>query len=70
MFSQGSALYGLVTDFNAGNDPALGRRIEALIGGLDRRDQHEADYLWFPEVATSIAPCAHMAAYQVLHLFA
>ena len=66
MFSQGSALYGLVTDFNAGNDPALGRRIEALIGGLDRRAQHEADYLWFPEVATSIAPCAHMAAYQVL----
>jgi hypothetical protein len=66
MFSQGSALYGLVTDFNAGNDPARGRRIEALIGGLDRRAQHEADYLWFPEVATSIAPCAHMAAYQVL----
>ena len=66
MFAQGSALYGLVTDFNAGHDPAMSVRIKALIEGLNRRARHEADYLWFPEVATPIAPCSHMAAYQVL----
>jgi hypothetical protein len=65
MFSQGSALYGLVTDFEARRDSALRRQIELFIAGLDRRAHHEADYLWFPEVATPIAPCAHMAAYQV-----
>jgi hypothetical protein len=66
MFSQGSALYGLVTDYDARQDPALRGRIAALIAGLDRHARHEADYLLFPDVATPIAPCAHMAAYQVL----
>ncbi len=66
MFAQGSALYGLVTDFNAGHDPAMSVRIKALIDGLSRRARHEADYLWFPDVATPSAPCSHMAAYQVL----
>lgn len=66
LFAQGSALYGLVTDFNDGRDPEAAKRISALIAGLDKLAHHESDYLWFPEVATPIAPCAHMAAYQVL----
>ena len=66
MFAQGSALYGLVIDFNAGRDPAISARIKALIAGLNQRARQESDYLWFPEVATPIAPCSHMAAYQVL----
>src|ERR1019366_6570845 len=66
MFAQGSALYGMVTDFNDSHDPAVKDRVTALIGGLAKRARHEDDYLWFPEVATPIAPCSHMAAYQVL----
>lgn len=66
MFAQGSALYGLVTDFEASGDTALRVRIENLITGLDRLAVHESDYLWFPQVATKIAPCSHQAAYQVL----
>jgi hypothetical protein len=66
MFSQGSALFGLVTDFEGSRDPALRLRIQALIEALNQHAQHTADYLWFSEVATPIAPCAHMAAYQVL----
>jgi hypothetical protein len=66
MFAQGSALYGMVTDFNDSHDPAVRARITALINGLGKRARHEDDYLWFPEVATPIAPCSHMAAYQVL----
>jgi hypothetical protein len=66
MFSQGSALYGLVADFEHGRNPLMKAHIEALILGLDQHAKHAPDYLWFPEVATSISPCAHMAAYQVL----
>ena len=66
MFAQGSALYGLVTDFEASPDAALRDRIEKFIVGLDRAAAHEKDYLWFPQVATKIAPCSHMAVYQVL----
>jgi len=66
MFSQGSALFGLVTDFDDSRDPALKLRIQTLIQALNARAQHASDYLWFPEVATAISPCAHMAAYQVL----
>jgi hypothetical protein len=66
MFAQGSALYGLVTDFNDGHSPIVKERIRALIHGLNKRARQEDDYLWFPEVATTIAPCSHMAAYQVL----
>lgn len=66
MFSQGSALFGLVTDFDDRRDPALRVRIQALIQALDDHAQHAPDYLWFPEVATPIAACSHMAAYQVL----
>jgi hypothetical protein len=66
MFAQGSALYGLVTDFEASRDLALRMRIERFIAALDRMAVHESDYLWFPQVATAIAPCSHMAAYQVL----
>ena len=66
MFSQGSALFGLVTDFDDNRDPTLKLRIQTLIQALNDHAQHASDYLWFPEVATSIAPCAHMAAYQVL----
>jgi hypothetical protein len=66
MFSQGSALFGLVTDFDDSRDPALKLRIQTLIQALNDHAVHTSDYLWFPEVATSIAPCSHMAAYQVL----
>ena len=66
MFAQGSALYGLVTDFELSRDPALRIRIEKFIAGLDGMAVHEKDYLWFPQVATKIAPCSHQAAYQVL----
>jgi hypothetical protein len=66
MFAQGSALYGLVTDFEDSRDSALRIRIENFIAGLDRLAVHEKDYLWFPQVATKIAPCSHQAAYQVL----
>ena len=66
MFAQGSALYGLVTDFELSRDPALRLLIERFIAGLDRMAVHEKDYLWFPQVATKIAPCSHQAAYQVL----
>ncbi|HUY12172.1 MAG TPA: hypothetical protein VMX16_00895 [Terriglobia bacterium] len=66
MFAQGSALYGLVTDYEDSRDPALQARIEHFIVSLDRMAVHEKDYLWFPQVATPIAPCSHMAAYQVL----
>lgn len=66
MFSQGSALYGLVTDYETGRRPELKSRIERFIARLDALARHEPDYLWFPQVATSIAPCSHMAAYQVL----
>src|SRR6266568_2795227 len=66
MFAQGSALYGLVTDFELSRDPTLRLRIEKFIAGLDGMAVHEKDYLWFPQVATKIAPCSHQAAYQVL----
>jgi len=66
MFSQGSALYGLVTDYEESRSPQLAQRIQEFIHALDRRASHAGDYLWFPEVATKIAPCSHMAAYQVL----
>ncbi len=66
MFAQGSALYGLVTDFEATPSAVLRTRIEKLIVALDRLAVHESDYLWFPQVATKVAPCSHMAAYQVL----
>jgi hypothetical protein len=66
MFSQGSALYGLVTDYEASRSPQVAKRVRAFIQALNRRALHAADYLWFPEVATEIAPCSHMAAYQVL----
>ncbi|MFB3923367.1 MAG: hypothetical protein ACE145_16715 [Terriglobia bacterium] len=66
MFSQGSALYGLVTDFDSSRDPKLEARIQSFIEALNRAAVQERDYLWFPQVATKIAPCSHMAAYQVL----
>jgi len=66
MFAQGSALYGLVTDYEANRLPDLAKRIQRFIQALERRARHAADYLWFPEVATQAAPCSHMAAYQVL----
>jgi hypothetical protein len=66
MFAQGSALYGLVTDFNDGHSDAAKQHIHSLIAGLNKRAHQEDDYLCFPEVATPLAPCSHMAAYQVL----
>ena len=66
MFAQGSALYAMVTDFDDSRDPASVSRIRALIAGLNRAARQESDYLWFPQVATSIAPCSHQAAYQIL----
>lgn len=66
MFAQGSALYALVTDYDDSRDPKLAGRIQAFIAGLNRAARQESDYLWFPQVATSIAPCSHQAAYQVL----
>lgn len=66
MFSQGSALFGLVTDYDDSRDPALKLRIQTLIQALNHHAQQASDYLWFPEVATSTALCSHMAAYQVL----
>jgi hypothetical protein len=66
MFAQGSALYGLVTDFEARGDQETRVRIERLINGLNSLAVQERDYLWFPQVATKIAPCSHQAAYQVL----
>lgn len=66
MFSQGSALYGLVTDFDASRDPKLEGGIKTFIGALNRAAVQEKDYLYFPQVATKLAPCSHMAAYQVL----
>lgn len=66
MFSQGSALYGLVTDYQDSRKAAVRDRIKKLIAGLDRLAVHKDDYLMFPQVATKIAPCSHMAGYQVL----
>jgi len=66
LFSQGSALYGLVTDYQDDPTPTLRARIDRFIAGLDRLAVHESDYLWFPQVATKVAPCSHMAAYHVL----
>jgi len=66
MFAQGSALYALVTDYEANRSPQLAERIQLFIQALNRRARHAADYLWFPEVATQSAPCSHQAAYQVL----
>ena len=65
-FAQGSALYALVVDFEDSRSAETKTRIERLISALDRKAVHERDYLWFPEVATKIAPCSHMSAYQVL----
>jgi hypothetical protein len=65
MFSQGSTLYALVADYEASRHPVLRARIEQFIAGLDAQARHETDYLWFPQVATSLAPCSHQAAYQV-----
>ncbi len=66
MFSQGSALYALVTGYEAQPTPAGRVRIEHFVESLSRLAVHTGDYLWFPQVATKIAPCSHMAAYQVL----
>jgi hypothetical protein len=66
MFAQGSALYALVTGYDDSRDAAMASRIRAFITGLNSAARHENDYLWFPQVATSIAPCSHQAAYQVL----
>lgn len=66
MFAQGSVLYALVTDYDDARDPKLLPQIRAFIAGLNRAARQEADYLWFPQVATPIAPCSHQAAYQVL----
>ena len=66
MFSQGSALYALVTDYEVRPTLSGRARIEHFIASLSRLAVHTGDYLWFPQVATKIAPCSHMAAYQVL----
>jgi hypothetical protein len=66
MFAQGSALYALVTDYEDMPAPSKRVRIERMIEGLNRSAEHHGDYLVFPHVATKIAPCSHMAAYQVL----
>jgi len=66
MFAQGGALYALVTDYEAQPTAAARARIEHLIKSLSRLAVRTGDYLWFPQVATKIAPCSHMAAYQVL----
>lgn len=66
MFAQGSALYGLVTDFEQRRDRATRIRIENFIGALNKAARQESDYLWFPQVATSKGACPHQAAYQIL----
>lgn len=66
MFAQGSALYGLVTDFEQNRDAAVRTRIEKFIGALNKSAVQERDYLWFPQVATKKGACPHQAAYQVL----
>jgi hypothetical protein len=66
MFSQGSALYALVTDYEANGSPTIRSRIERMIDGLTSMATQESDYLWFPQVATKLGPCSHQAAYQVL----
>ena len=65
MFAQGSALYGLVSDYEANPHAALRARIETCILALERLAVQEADYSWYPQVATKIAPCSHMGAYQI-----
>lgn len=66
MFAEGSALYGLVTDFEQGRDAAVRTRIEKFIAALNKSAVQETDYLWFPQVATAKAACPHQAAYQIL----
>jgi GH24 family phage-related lysozyme (muramidase) len=66
MFAQGSGLYALVTDFEQSHDAAVRTRIEKLIDALNKSAVQEADYLWFPQVATKKSACPHMAAYQIL----
>lgn len=63
MFSQGSALYSLVTDFEASRDAKLEARIKNFIEALNRAAVQEKNHFWFPQIATQLAPCSHMAAY-------
>jgi hypothetical protein len=65
MFAQGSALYGLVSDYESNRHAALRARIESFILALEKLAVREADYSWYPQVATKIAPCSHMGAYQI-----
>ena len=65
MFAQGSALYALVSDYEVNPDADLRARIEAFILALEKLSVKEADYSWYPQVATKIAPCSHMGAYQI-----
>src|SRR5215831_13586213 len=65
MFAQGSALYALVSDYESNPHAALQARIERFILALDKLAVREADYSWYPQVATKIAPCSHMGAYQI-----
>src|SRR5262245_835977 len=65
MFAQGSALYALVSDYESNPHAALRARIERFILALERLAVQEADYSWYPQVATKIAPCSHMGGYQI-----
>ena len=65
MFAQGSALYALVSDYEASPDSGLRARIESFILALEKLAAKEEDYSWYPQVATKLAPCSHMGAYQI-----
>src|SRR5262249_33489372 len=65
MFAQGSAIYALVSDYESNPHTALRTRIESFILALEKLAVQEADYCWYPQVATKVAPCSHMGAYQI-----
>jgi hypothetical protein len=64
-FSQGSALYGLVTWFEDSGDPAVRAAIERLISGLLRRVERQGDQLVDSTVKLPESCGSHLVGYQI-----
>jgi hypothetical protein len=64
-FSQGSALYGLVTWLEDSGDPAVRQATERLITGLLRRMQPQGDHLIDPTVKLQESSGSHLTGYGI-----
>jgi hypothetical protein len=68
VFSQGSALYGLVADLEDGRRPETLALLERQVSGLVGWGHWRDDMCTWPELATAVSPCTCMAGYLITPL--